>query len=175
MIDQAVAARNVHDILDTLRCFNVPAWIQDGSLLGLVRDGDFLRWDHDADTGCFYKDWNYLAEEALQAKGFECVKKLGSEDNGWQHRWSRNGVKVDIFFYYDDPDGRIWHAAYLGEKVQYRYHYQRFGIAPIQTPRGTYMAPDPPEYFLGTKYGDWKIVKRKWHFANGPINHTRMS
>lgn len=175
MIDNDIALANVRDILDILQQHNIQGWVQDGTLLGLVRDGHVMRWDHDADTGCFYCDWNDKAEKSLIAAGFECSAKLGTPENGWQHRWIRNRVKVDIFFYYTDADTRIWHAAYLGGKIQYRFYYQRFNLCSIETSTGTLMAPLPPERFLEIKYGeDWRVPKRRWHFANDPKNGVRI-
>lgn len=30
---------------------NIPYWVDEGTLLGIIRDGDLLPWDHDADMG----------------------------------------------------------------------------------------------------------------------------
>jgi len=35
--------------LDVLERHDIPYWLEDGTLLGIVRDGDLIPWDHDAD------------------------------------------------------------------------------------------------------------------------------
>lgn len=168
------ALRNTRDLLDALHSAGVTAWVQDGTLLGLVRDGTVIPWDHDTDTGMFASDWSDACHDALAAAGFTLKKALGKRSNGWQHRWVRDGVKTDIFFYYPSGGGRVWHAAYVSERKQYRFTYDAFDVAPLETSAGVMLAPSPPEAFLVAKYGaDWRTPKRKWHFAYDPLNASR--
>lgn len=171
MIDNTQALANVRDMLDTLTAHGVRAWVQDGTLLGLIRDGRVIPWDHDTDVGAFMTDWNVHAHHALLESGWHLKATLGKTDDGLQHRWTRNGIKTDIFFYYTNPDGSIWHAAYVNNVKQYRFTYAAFGTKLIDTSAGMMLAPDPPEAFLVAKYGsDWRTPKRKWHFARDPKN-----
>ena len=39
------------NVIDILEKNNIPYWLDEGTLLGIVRDGDLLPWDHDADFG----------------------------------------------------------------------------------------------------------------------------
>jgi len=176
MINNREAIKNTRDILDTLASCGINAWIQDGTLLGLVREGRIIPWDHDTDTGVFYSDWNDAAFDALTEEGFELTATLGSRTDGWQHRWTRNNVKTDIFFYYTNEDTTIWHAAYVQKTIQYRFTYPHFDTSPLRTAAGGFNAPDPPVNFLVTKYGaDWKKPQRRWHFANSPLNGAKQS
>ena len=173
-MDNGVALANVRDMLNTLTEFGVRAWVQDGTLLGLVRDGRVIPWDHDTDVGAYHADWNDRAHRALLERGWHLRGTLGQPENGLQHRWSRDGVKTDIFFYYSNPDGSVWHAAYVSGTRQYRFTYPAFSTAPISTSAGLMLAPDPPEAFLRTKYGDdWRVPRRHWHFARDPKNASR--
>jgi len=172
-LNNRVALQNTRDLLKALASVGVKAWVQDGTLLGLVRDGRVIPWDHDTDTGCFAEDWTQAAHDALVAAGFSLAKSLGVRGDGWQHRWVRAGVKTDIFFYYPSGSGTVWHAAYLGNQ-QYRFEYEPFRVRAIGTSAGPMLAPDPPEAFLAAKYGaDWRTPKRKWHFARDPVNGRR--
>jgi hypothetical protein len=171
VINNAVALRNVHDLLSILNSAGITSWVQDGTLLGLIRDGRVIPWDHDTDIGCFASGWKDAVIPELEAAGFRLDATLGERDNGWQHRWTRENVKTDIFFYYTNADLTIWHAAYMQRTKQYRFQYNLFGLAPIQTSAGPMMAPDPPEIFLETKYGSsWRTPTNRWHFATSPKN-----
>jgi hypothetical protein len=171
VINKKVALQNVHDLLKILNDAGVTSWVQDGTLLGLVRDKQIIAWDHDTDVGTFYSTWNEGVIPVLEAAGFRLDATLGSRENGWQHRWVRNSVKTDIFFYYTNPDTTIWHAAYLQTVKQYRFTYSLFELAPLTTQIGPLLAPSPPETFLETKYGpNWRIPQRRWHFATSPLN-----
>jgi len=173
-LDNGRALANVRDMLNTLATHGVRAWVQDGTLLGLVRDGRVIPWDHDTDVGAYHVDWHDKAHRALLESGWHLKGTLGKPDNGLQHRWTRDGVKTDIFFYYTNPDDSIWHAAYVSGTRQYRFTYAPFTTAPISTSAGMMLAPDPPEAFLRTKYGDdWRTPRRQWHFARDPKNASR--
>ena len=173
-MNRATALRNVTDLLTTLQKVGVQAWLQDGTLLGLVRDHELIPWDHDTDTGCLITDWTPEAHTALEAAGFKLKAELGTRENGWQHRWVRDREKTDIFFHYLDGNTQ-WHAAYVGGTIQYRYTYPRLALEPFEVLGQTVMAPSPPEAFLETKYGpDWRTPTARWHFATSPLNGQRV-
>lgn len=169
--DPVRGMQNVRDLLNALVSVGVRAWVQDGTLLGIIRDGKPIPWDHDTDTGAFAEDLTDKTRFAVEAAGFKMKGTLGTRENGLQWRLTRDNIKTDIFWYYRNPDKSIWHAAYVGNTKQFRFTYPPFSVAPIQTSVGSMPAPDPPEDFLTTKYGpDWRTPKRQWHFARDPKN-----
>lgn len=175
MINNEIALRNTYDMLALLNSGGCMSWVQDGTLLGLVRDGHVMRWDHDTDIGLWTPTWKPACWNWLENAGFTSHSVLGTQQSGWQQRWTRNGVKTDIFFYYTDDAGNYWHSAYLRNTVEYRFTYAPFKLTTIDTTTGSMPAPDPPEHFLETKYGpDWRTPKRRWHFATSPLNSTKV-
>lgn len=175
MINNDIALKNVYDMLWLLTSNGSICWVQDGTLLGLIRDGRTIRWDRDTDIGLYHSTWKPENRFLLEQAGFTLKDELGTPDNGLQHRWVRAGVKTDIFFYYTNEDGDFWHAAYLRNVIQYRFMYKPFMLTRIETSVGAMPAPDPPEAFLEAKYGpDWRTPKRQWHFAASPVNGARI-
>jgi hypothetical protein len=167
------ALKNVTDLLTTLERVGVRAWLQDGTLLGLVRDGRLIPWDHDTDTGCLINDWTSEAHEALERAGFTLAKALGTPENGLQHRWVRDGEKTDIFFHYVTGSEQ-WHAAYEAGSAQWRYTYPLLEFERMTVLGERVWAPSPPELFLAQKYGpDWRTPKQRWHFARDPMNGSK--
>jgi hypothetical protein len=78
---------NVHqicrDVLDVSNQSAIEAVLIGGSLLGMVRDGDFLPWDKDLDFAVFEADINatLLLESQYRKLGYECrVHYLGIRD-----------------------------------------------------------------------------------------------
>lgn len=69
--------RKVIRILDR---HNIEYWLDQGSLLGAVRDGAFLPWDHDVDIGVWHQD--------IQKNKKSLVREL-----------RRNAINVDFFPY----------------------------------------------------------------------------
>jgi len=43
--------RSILRIISILEKNHIPYWMDEGTLLGIIRDGDLLPWDHDADLG----------------------------------------------------------------------------------------------------------------------------
>ena len=43
--------RMLFESLDIFEKYSIKYWIDDGTLLGIIRDGDLIPWDHDVDVG----------------------------------------------------------------------------------------------------------------------------
>ncbi|TRY30942.1 LicD family protein [Aliiglaciecola sp. M165] len=78
---------NVHEVcrevLDIADAKNIESVLIGGSLLGIVRDGDFLPWDKDLDFAVFEADIEKTLglENEYRSKGYECrVHHLGVRD-----------------------------------------------------------------------------------------------
>jgi hypothetical protein len=94
-------------VLRTLKRVNVNWWLDQGTLLGVIRDGDLLPWDHDIDIGVwheeFHRDIGYFIELCLseglrvQVNPWSVKVLLDGRSNGYR--------LVDIEFYSRD-DGR---------------------------------------------------------------------
>jgi hypothetical protein len=127
-----------------------------GTLLGAVRDGDFIRWDWDVEV-------DLLTEEvmsrdgdiirALLAHGFEPTKVDRTYDN-FKIVAARHGVDYEL----------------LGRRLKNGLRYRRMTQVPARffeaqesvVLRGeSYPCPSPAEDFLASLYGpDWRTPKR---------------
>lgn len=57
---------------DLLRKHEIPHWLEGGTLLGAVRNGELIPWDDDVDIGMFSRDVDRVAalEEEVEAAGY---------------------------------------------------------------------------------------------------------
>jgi lipopolysaccharide cholinephosphotransferase len=55
-----------HEVVKLLKEYKVNYWLDQGSLLGAVRNNAFLSWDHDVDLGVWYSE-------------IDTVKKVGKK------------------------------------------------------------------------------------------------
>lgn len=86
-------------------------WLEFGTLLGAVRDHDFIKHDFDIDLGVMFKDQEKF-HKLLSEEGFELVREFILYDNnqisGLERTYSYKSVLVDIFFYHIISDNEIF-------------------------------------------------------------------
>jgi len=89
------------EVVSILRKHNIQLWADLGTLLGFVREKDFLKWEEDVDVGCFQSlDDFFRAKDDLKDKGWLCFPKLG----GLAIQNKEGKTKIDIKFYEENGD-----------------------------------------------------------------------
>lgn len=153
---------------------SIQFWLQAGTLLGAVREGDFLKHDpNDIDIGLDYK--NYWK-----------VRELIEKDENLQFKyiWNREiaicpknkaNPKLDLFFYTFDFQYAYCYAykpnkskGHKGWNVEWRMKYPKelfMNLQKIPFLDTEFLAPEPYNY-LELHYGhDWNIPQEKWDFT----------
>jgi hypothetical protein len=97
--DAKAALHEVHEIFDR---HALSVWLDCGTLLGAVRDGDIIPWDNDVDLGMWAKDLDAADKDSLwceiNSHDFEIYRlddKLVLD---------RRGVPVNISLFYKEGD-----------------------------------------------------------------------
>ena len=174
-------------ILDYLKSKGISYWIDYGTLLGAVRDGNIISWDKDFDVGVYYDDLHKIGR-IVQHDHDSGIPEI-AEFQVWDHdryRWGlcRIAPKVKIFA---DPEKRKTGLEYIdlylvkngGEHFDYRYDdwigsttrsdlvYPEFPVRDIKK----YYVYETAVYFLngfefnGPKYPkkflDWRYGSRE--------------
>jgi hypothetical protein len=146
-------------------------WITCGTLLGFVRDHDFMAHTGDIDLAMHIADFDEGIIAHLAAAGFANVGRYNDVSNGLFLKFHDGRVRCDIFFCYEEGN-RIWHAVSKGWP-QVRYYYDRFPVGPFFFEDVQTYAPVPPEAVLMPTYGEeWRTPVLKWHYAYSPSNVT---
>jgi hypothetical protein len=94
------------NLLDIKKCFDVAGvhfWLMFGTLLGAIRDGDFIEHDHDTDLGVWFDDLDKvcLAITGMEQMGFEVVRT----DLDMLVSVMRHGEYIDFFRFKKQDDG----------------------------------------------------------------------
>ena len=163
-----VEARRLLDGLG-MRC-----WLTDGTLLGFYREGDFLGHDKDIDLGCLIEEYKDGLVPAFAAAGWRLSHVFGRRDCGLELSFEKQGIKVDLFFFYRE-DGGLWHAAWrrVDKKTRnmIRYGYDAFGLREDTFLGEKFLVPDDTLKYVATKYGEgWRTPVKDWDWAFGPAN-----
>jgi hypothetical protein len=167
---------------------NMNPFLMWGTLLGCVREGNFLRHDHDIDVGILARDWpkRSLLIEAMRRRGY------GLEfGRNYKMRFIGRDLlahlDVDVFFPWERKMICFLDHEEIGKHGAW-FPLDAFNNFRSLTFSGTrVLIPDPPERVLETAYGDWRtpVKKHDWfripnslHIADGetlpklPEDHT---
>jgi glycerol-3-phosphate cytidylyltransferase len=166
MKGQALAA--AVGVLNRAKC---TWWLEAGTALGAVREGDFISYDADIDIGLHPKHielWDTLKADMIAA-GFEFYRAWTHEKRKLELSFKMNGVKVDLFFFYDAGDV-WWHGAIgpdedgrwtgKGEFLPHVFAAELFKeLEPIRFHGIDCFLPHPSKKYIAERYGPQWIYK----------------
>ena len=146
-------------------------FICDGTLLGHVRNGGFIRGDGDIDLGIKREDYRPQIVEDMVIAGFKLLKTYGILDDGLGHTFQLDGVRLDVFVFYTENEN-IWTKAYtrlITAKCKWpHFDLERTYFKGIET-----MQPSNPELYLIAGYGRrWREVAYRWRYKYCAPNMT---
>ncbi len=127
-------------LADVLESLQVPYFLADGTLLGAVRDADFLPWDDDVGLCMRAEDFRTYKQalvDALEANGFEV------------HEGPKRNPKLNIYKFSEKYELTSWR---LKRKMRVRWGLQmpsHFLESPaaVQLRGRTYPCPNPAEAY----------------------------
>lgn len=174
MINAENAIQNLSELDTIFRKYNARYWMQDGTLLGYVRDKNFIPHDNDVDIGMRWSDFSQEIFKEIIDCGFAFKSSHGRLEESLVINFRKRNIPVDIYFYYYDGD-RFYHTAAYGKARKYRvdFSYKDFDVKEIEYFGVKLFVPEDPLYFIETKYGkDWREPKPIWDSNENPLNRT---
>ena len=163
--------RQIIDIISGVSC---KWWLDAGTCLAVVREGDFIAQTDDVDIGMrinYTTPLPYFKRE-FQEAGFK-LSKVRSYDGKIMTVGFTGPEKVDLFFYYEKR-GYLWHTIYgwrdrnRTEKV---FKPEKFPedlfitLKEVQFKDRTVFLPNPPEGYLLHRYGHgWRVPNPDYKF-----------
>ncbi|XP_060520763.1 ribitol 5-phosphate transferase FKRP isoform X2 [Cylas formicarius] len=114
-------ARHVFATLDET---GIRYWLEAGSLLGAMRSGDILPWDHDVDVGYMRDDLlrckalkRATDKPTVDKKGFRFLWEKATEGNFYRVFFSRtNRIHVNLFPFYTKNGTMVKDSWFTGHK-----------------------------------------------------------
>jgi phosphorylcholine metabolism protein LicD len=157
---------------------NIKAWLVYGTLLGYVREKDFISYDYDIDLGVFHNKKNLNLENILIKYGFKKIREFQIDDGiyGLEQTYELNGVTVDFFYNIDNGGEFLAHTFYSEETYSMNQTIERnggllvteFTFTPYELERikfkgGYFYIPKNPDLYLKEYYGeDYMIPNKNW-------------
>jgi hypothetical protein len=186
-IDEGAEVKAV-ELLDSVKQIlegdDIAFWIEGGTLLGAVRDGKFIPWDHDLDMGMIFESDAKMRRliRDLRKQFHVSVKGFPERDDIWQlgkyrvlkifprkHKVLKDSLCLDLFVYY-----RSWMQELNREVYKYvvwyknAYHETRFFDTREKMEFYGLIVPVPsnPREFLEVKYGkNWRTPIKEWNVS----------
>lgn len=169
-------------VADALERHATDWWISNGTLLGYVRESDFLAHDHDMDVTALvpYVRMRGLARR-LQAAGCR-VSSKGTFRSGIVWRvvpeepasWDGDVMqpRLDIFFARPMQSGGVVTVRFDRQKVhRFAYPLVRTELVTTTMSSSPVRAPADPEELLRIEYGDtWRTPEEHWSYLHRPSN-----
>ena len=172
---------------DFLTKHRINYFLEGGTLLGIVRDGDLLPWDHDVDISIDYSDAKKLDKLRwrIYLMGYRLTCKKGIQSYGpikendyrifklkplgysflkmFYPVFSEKMVVLDVFVKKDDDKYTYWQSMGKFLRVD-KSHYESQESIDFMGYKLT--VPFNYKDYLTAKYGDWTVPIKKWHCEN---------
>ncbi len=160
-------ARSVFlEIYDILSGFNVRFFLNNGTLLGAIRDGDIIAWDNDLDLKIIATDWKPEIQKEFERNEFHykhssCPRLFRDKSSGCVIFKKRIRTDVGLIYYYppDDLCFTLPHRPNNTNTLRAASFYRGDYFVDFLGVR--VRVPYPPEEYVQIIYGkDWRIPKR---------------
>tara|TARA_R110000772_G_scaffold144512_3_gene254318 strand:+ start:922 stop:1515 length:594 start_codon:yes stop_codon:yes gene_type:complete len=174
------ALNNLVDITNILKEHSAVHWIQNGTLLGFYRDGDFISHDTDTDIGVVFSTFTPEALKQLRINGFSVSQFYGYITDSFEIALVRDGIKTDLFFYYENKDS-FYHCVFShfqsNISLRHDYEYEKFGVKIKNYLGHDFFVPEDELKYIVATYGtEWKTPQKQWSWYTSPfcIKHTNI-
>jgi hypothetical protein len=142
-----------------MRCLGaagIEVFLTAGTLLGAIRDGDFIGFDKDIDLGVSAKVPMERIARALSADpDFEGNWAPGRDGILYCWCW-RQSVAIDFFRFYEEGD-TVWYGLYRHGRL-IKWVHRPFGLTDFTWHGMKTRIPENSEFFLEEVYGPgWRI------------------
>lgn len=178
-----VALKNLSDIAHVLEDHGCLYSITSGTLLGAVRNCDFIGHDTDTDLMLPIDTFDPLVLRDLAARGFHICKALGYPDDGMEIGLERRGEVTDLFFLYPRREGHprsvhTYFSVYGNVESSFAtwidYVFPEFEYGWLDFKGQRFRAPRNPEFLLSCLYGEeWRTPVTAWDYTSDPPNSRR--
>ncbi len=181
--DKKDAYTTIADLRSLMSQLEWPWYVVSGTLLGAVREQDFLGHDYDIDVGVDYGDFDLsqLQDKVDDSGGIWFIKSRSycffreptPEGNIYYQRMKKpilvklvhhTGLVIDLFVHVAE-EGVIWHGSAI-----HRWDNSPFELAEYHLGREPVMGAADADRYLTENYGDWKTPVLNFDCSIDPPN-----
>jgi len=150
--------------LEALREAGAEPWLTYGTLLGFVREGDFIAHDDDIDIALHAGPDPDRITAAMAARGLHLVNEQIASQGPVKQMFALGDMLIDLFFVYREGDAYVDNAR-VGSHSRTRNHHPPVRIVTRRLGQLDLPVPEDSEGYLVRLYGhDWRIPATGWHW-----------
>lgn len=181
--DKTDAYQTIADIRQLMQELGWSWYVVSGTLLGAVREQDFLGHDYDIDVGVDYPDFDLgRLENAIEASAGTwfiksasyCIFREPNEDGSVSYYQMdkpilvklvhRTGLVADLFVHVEE-DGVLWHGSAI-----HRWDNSPFELTQYRLGEETVYGAADADRYLTENYGDWRTPVLEFDCSVDPPN-----
>lgn len=151
--DRELAGRALLRVKDRLDAAGIRFFLSAGTLLGIVREGDFIAHDKDIDIGVFSDTPVESIVRALSADSEFRVVVAVDDPTDFSVVF-RERMPLDFFRYVQEPD--VTWCAVKRQGRELRWNFTPFDLAERAFLGTSFEVPADAERYLEEAYGDWR-------------------
>ena len=180
------ANKLLRDLIDYLNDNNIKYHLEGGTLLGFVRDGSFLEWDHDIDISIpsEFTEKFYSKRRSLWLKGYRITRHKSKVNYGpiyigdvrifkvkrtfysffriFSNRLQKNELVADVFIKFIEGRDVFWIAK---GKIMSAPSLHYIGSSKLDYKGLKLSIPAEHKDYLTHKFGDWSVPVKEWDCA----------
>ena len=164
----AAQAKGLTELCGILESFEIEYYLSGGTLLGIIREGDFIKWDWDVEIAVKSEEIISRYNELLivfKQRGFNLHSK-NTRNSNFKLNLLKYDTRYEILgYYYED-----------GFRKRMRSKMPAIFFTPgcIKTLRGgNFQVLNPPKEYLHYNYGDWQTPLKTKNRAEYTTNRSR--
>ena len=164
-------------IKEELDLLKISYWLEAGTLLGAVREKNFISGDDDIDISVNIEDYSQRIRENLKKRGVYLIKEYLIDNGltGREETYEYKGIHIDIFYNTIDllKQKTVYHAFVQDKKIEkdesyvYEYTFPFEGIIKIPFLGKDFKIPKNYHEYLKALYGEeYMIPIKNWEMNN---------
>ena len=162
---------------------NARFFVNFGSLLGLLRSGEFISWDNDIDYGIYIDDsftWEDLGK-TMNSIGMTLARQFSHDGMITEQTYKTDKLTVDFFAHSEDDDNSFEYVYFKKKDYDYEslddahvcrlkmYKFPGITRRKIANKDIEISVPVDAEEYLASIYReDWMVPNPNWVSAEGP-------
>lgn len=184
------ALKTIKVVLDTE---NIEFWLDYGTLLGAIRENNFIAHDLDLDFGMFYsKDEIKKVEVIFEKNNIKKCREFILDGKIVEQTFSYKGLCFDMFYYFTD-DKEMWAYGFTYRKNKLkkvsegnkdisegfdgmRYFVPKRSVEKYMFKGMECLVPEQPHEYLKENYGaNYMTPIKEWDYVEAPTNQEKLN